>query len=207
MKELLLIALIHLLAVMSPGPDLIMIAKNSVVYSRKTGVYTAIGLALGILTHVTYTLIGIGIIISQSIILYSVIKIAGAFYLIYLGLKALLSKSSMVSNKSLVKAEKDMSKFQAVKIGYLTNILNPKVTIFFLSIFSQVVSPETGLGMKILYGAEMSMATFVWFSFVANVLTIQAIKQHYDRFSGHIEKTMGVILTALGLKIIFSGRD
>ena len=68
------VALAHLLAVISPGPDFVMITRNSLIYSRRTGVYSALGLGLGILVHVFYSLVGIGFIISKSIILFSIIK-------------------------------------------------------------------------------------------------------------------------------------
>ena len=87
------VALIHLLAVMSPGPDFIMLTRNTITYSRKAGIYTALGLGCGILVHVIYSLVGIGLIISQSIVLFSGIKFIGAAYLIYLGYKSLTSKS------------------------------------------------------------------------------------------------------------------
>ena len=72
------VALAHLLAVISPGPDFIMITRNSLIYSRRTGIYSSIGLGLGILVHVTYSLVGIGLIISKSIILFNTIKIGRA---------------------------------------------------------------------------------------------------------------------------------
>ena len=92
LPEFFAIALLHLLAVMSPGPDFVLMSKNSLVYSRKTGVATSLGLALGIVVHIIYSLVGIGLIISKSIILFSTIKILGAGYLIYIGLKSLKSK-------------------------------------------------------------------------------------------------------------------
>lgn len=68
------VALVHLLAVISPGPDFIMITRNSIIYSRRSGVYSALGLGLGILVHVTYSLVGIGLLIAQSILLFNAIK-------------------------------------------------------------------------------------------------------------------------------------
>src|SRR5438094_7329342 len=92
LPEFLTIASLHLLAVMSPGPDFVLISKNSLVYSRKSGVYSALGLALGILVHITYSLIGIAYIISRSIVIFSTIKLLGAGYLIYIGYKSLWAK-------------------------------------------------------------------------------------------------------------------
>lgn len=90
------VALIHLLAVISPGPDFIMITRNSLIYSRRTGIYSAIGLGLGILVHVTYSLVGIGLLISKSILLFNTIKYLGAAYLIYIGYKSITAKASYI---------------------------------------------------------------------------------------------------------------
>ncbi len=99
LTEFLTVAVIHLLAVISPGPDFAMISRNSLVYSRKTGIYSSLGLALGILVHVSYSLVGIGLIISRSIVIFSAIKFLGAGYLIYIGYKALKTKSHNLESK------------------------------------------------------------------------------------------------------------
>src|SRR5579884_29193 len=125
---ILTVALIHLLAVVSPGPDFMMVTRNSLIYSRKTGIYSAVGLGLGILVHVTYSLVGIGLLIAKSILLFNTIKFLGAAYLIYIGYKSLTSKSSdleMVDQNR----KNDISRLQAVRIGFLTNVTNPKATL------------------------------------------------------------------------------
>src|SRR3989344_5815099 len=109
-SAILTVALVHLLAVISPGPDFLMITRNSLVYSRRSGIYSAIGLGLGILVHVAYSLIGIGILISKSVLLFNFIKYLGAFYLIYIGYKSLTSKSSKPQAGNMV-SKKDISRF------------------------------------------------------------------------------------------------
>lgn len=131
---ILTVAMVHLLAVMSPGPDFVMITRNSLVYSRKTGMYSAIGLGFGILVHVIYSLVGIGLIISQSIVLFTIIKFLGAGYLIYLGYKSITSKSTKLDLQDNVQ-KKDISPMKAVNVGFLTNVLNPKATLFFFESF------------------------------------------------------------------------
>ena len=200
---ILTVVLAHLLAVVSPGPDFIMITRNSIIYSRKTGLYSAIGLSLGILVHIIYSLVGIGFIISQSIILFNTIKFLGAAYLIYIGYKSLTSKSS----KRDVHAEsykKDISSTAAVKIGFITNVTNPKATLFFLSLFTLVITPSTPLFVKILMGAEMSVVTFLWFAFVAYIASHHLVKNKLSSIQGFAEKFIGVVLIALGIKVAFS---
>ena len=197
LAEFLTIAVLHLLAVMSPGPDFILISKNSLVYSRRTGVFSAIGLAFGIMLHITYCLIGIGLIISKSIIIFSLIKYAGAAYLIYIGILSLRAKPQNQKIDEII-IQKSITAWQAIKTGFLTNALNPKATLFFLAVFTQVIHQSTPIGIKILYGAEMSFMTFLWFSIVAIVLSHKKIKQPFLRVQHLVERTMGGILILLG---------
>jgi RhtB (resistance to homoserine/threonine) family protein len=204
MKELLLVAGIHWLAVMSPGPDFAMVVRNSLVYSRRTGILAAVGLGLGILLHVTYSLLGIGFIISQSVLLFNAIKLIGAGYLIYIGVKSLMTKKTVrmaETEQEIEESKKDLSAFSAIRLGFLTNALNPKATLFFLALFTQVINPNTPLAIKMIYGAEMSIATFIWFSTVALVLTQKHISRMFARIKHHFERIFGVILIALGLKV------
>lgn len=204
LHELAVIAMIHLMAVMSPGPDFAMISRNALVYSRRSGIYSAIGLGLGILVHVAYSLIGIGLIISQSIILFSIIKYLGAAYLIYIGYKSLRSKKVVSSIADVVPMKQDLSAWAAVRAGFLTNVLNPKATLFFLSLFTQVINPETPFVIQLLYGLEMSLATMAWFGFVAIVLSQPMIKKRFEKVQHHFERLFGVLLVMLGIKVALS---
>ena len=197
------VALIHILGAMSPGPDFVLITRNSLMYSRKTGIYSAVGLGLGILVHVAYSLIGIGVIISQSIVLFHVIKFLGAAYLIYLGYKSLTSKPSNLTVNT-AEATRDISEWQAIKIGFLTNVLNPKVTLFFLSLFTLVINPQTPFGVKVFMGVEMAIVTFLWFAFVAYVVSHDLVKSRVSKIQHFAERFIGVVLIALGIKVALS---
>ena len=206
MREFLLVAGVHLLAVMSPGPDFAMVLRNSLVYSRRVGVLAAVGLGLGILLHVTYSLLGIGLLISQSVVLFNIIKLLGAGYLIFIGVKSLLSKKQSQFEDESMPVEmpkEDISTFGAVKLGFLTNALNPKATLFFLALFTQVISPHTVAGIKVLYGFEMAIVTFAWFALVAVILTHNRVNALFGGIKHYLEKVFGVILVALGLKVAF----
>lgn len=197
--QLLTITIIQLVAIMSPGPDFAIICRNSLVYSRRTGIYSALGISLGILVHVTYTLVGIGLIIAKSIVLFSTLKLLGAAYLIYIGYKSLKAKPSR--EIATVKSQQDLSRLEAIKIGFITNILNPKVTLFFFSLFTQVISPNTPASIRALYGLQMFVFTLGWFTLLAVAISHPLVKNRFLSISHYIEKTMGVILIALGIKI------
>lgn len=209
MQQFLLVAGIHLLAVMSPGPDFAMVVRNSLIYSRRTGVLAAIGLGLGILLHVTYSLLGIGLLVSQSVVLFNTIKLLGAAYLIYIGVKSLLAKKETkkeISDElqeefSGQKKQKDLSTFSAIRTGFLTNALNPKATLFFLALFTQVIDPQTATLVKAIYGIEMAVATFAWFAFVSIVLTHKRVNRSFHGIKTYLEKAFGLVLIALGIKV------
>ncbi len=201
------LVIVHLLGVMSPGPDFLMVTRSALSYSRRTGIWTSLGIALGILVHATYCLLGIGLVISQSIILYSTLKYLGAAYLIFIGWKALTTKTPEVSDTVVAHETKDITGFQALRMGFLTNALNPKASIFFLAVFTQVIDPSTSLGIQIFYSIYMCIATFVYFSCLASVLSLSIIKKRFRRVQHGAERVMGGLLIALGLKVALSTRE
>lgn len=200
---ILTVAIVHLLAVISPGPDFMMITRNSLMYSRRTDIYTAIGLGLGILVHVTYSLVGIGLLISQSILLFNIIKLFGAAYLIYIGYKSLTSKSSNLHFQSQG-YKIDISRLSAIKVGFITNATNPKATLFFLSLFTLIISPKTPLAIKLFMGIEMSIVTSLWFMVVAYLISHHLVKNRINKVQHWAEKFIGVILITLGIKVALS---
>ena len=204
LQQFLIIASIHLLAVMSPGPDFVMIVKNSLLYSKKSGVLTALGLALGICVHIGYCLLGIGLVIAKSIILFSTIKFIGAGYLIFIGYKSLRAKASKIDIESSPRLNLHMSTLSAIKQGFLTNVFNPKATLFFLAIFTQVIDPKTPLYIELVYGLEMAFATFAWFALVATILSAPKIKFKFQKIQSKIEKVSGAVMILFGIKLALS---
>ena len=204
LPQLALVAGVHLLAVMSPGPDFVMIVRNSLIYSRRSGIFSAIGLGGGIFVHVVYSLIGIGWIISRSVLLFSIIKWIGALYLIYIGWKSLRAKPVDHVAQGEAREAVDLTAGQAIRMGFLTNVLNPKATLFFLGLFSQVIDPMTPLAVQVVYGAEMVLMTILWFSGVAVMLSSPFIRQRFSRIQHRFEQAMGALLIALGIKVALS---
>ena len=199
------VTIIHLLAVISPGPDFIMACKNSLTYSRRIGIWTAVGFGGGIAVHIFYSLAGLALIISKSILLFNVIKFLGAGYLIYIGLKSILSKSSKIELNKYHKKE-DITRFSAIRIGFLTNVLNPKATLFFLSLFTLVISPKTPLSVISIMSVIMIINTMLWFSLVAIFLTQKRIRPIFEKFQNVFNKTLGGLLIALGIKVALTKR-
>ena len=199
------VALVHLLALISPGPDFIMCVRNALTYSRKTGIYTAVGFGAGISIHIIYCVAGLALIISQSIIIFNFFKFLGAGYLIYIGFKSITSKSSHLEIKDQEK-KKDISPLAAIKIGFLTNALNPKATLFFLSLFTMVISPNTpGIIMGIL-SAIMIIETVIWFSLVSIFMTQKRIRSAFEKSQNIFNRTLGGLLILLGVKVALTDK-
>jgi RhtB (resistance to homoserine/threonine) family protein len=197
--------LIFVLGLMSPGPDFVLVTKNS-LRSLSAGRWSACGIALGILVHVTYCLVGIGIIVARSIALFSMIKLAGAAYLIYLGSRALLSKekAALTPGLSIGAALPVISPTEALRMGFVTNVLNPKVTVLFVSLFTQVIGPKTPMALKALCGSEMFLFTLIWFLFVSTVFSYVSEIGAFKWILKHAEKAAGVVMIAFGVRLAFA---
>lgn len=202
----LIVGSISLLAAMSPGPDFAVVMKNSLFGSRRIGVVTAVGVGLGILLHVAYSLVGIGFIISQSIILFSIIKYLGALYLFYLAYQLLRAKSRGTETEGENELV-TLTTAQAFREGLLTNALNPKATLFFLSIFTQVIDPNTVLALQAALGLEVAAVVMVWFVTLSLIVTYAPIKQTFMKAHAFIMKLMGGALILLGVKLALETKE
>ena len=206
MLEYYTVAVIALLAAISPGPDFVIVAKNAIAHNRSRAIMTSIGIGVGILVHSTYCVLGLAIVISKSLLLFSIIKYLGAAYLIYLGLKSLLSKEGIAKNLSIEDNKPTISNWKAFQNGLLTNLLNPKCTLFMLSVFTAVVKPHTPTWVQATYGIEIALITAVWFVFLSLGLTHALIKAKIERVQKYVTKTIGFVLVSLGIFVIFESR-
>ena len=197
------VACLHFLAVISPGPDYVLVTRNALAYNREVAIYTALGIALGIIVHASYCLFGLAIVIKQSLLLFNIIKLLGGLYLIYIGIKACLAKD----HKTMATDEKPsippaISAKEAIKQGFFCNVLNPKVTLFFLGLFTLVIKPNTPWGIQIFYALWMMTVTFIWFSSLATLITHSAVRARIWRIQPMITKIMGALLIIFGLNLI-----
>ncbi|MGE0560220.1 MAG: LysE family translocator [Flavobacteriales bacterium] len=197
------VLLIHLMAVISPGPDFIMALRNSLTYSRKTGIYTAVGFGLGIGVHVFYCVFGLALIISTSEIAFNIIKYLGVAYLAYIGVMSIVSKSSNIEvGKESHLA--DISSLRAIRIGFFTNVLNPKATLFFLSLFTFVIGPDVPSSVSWILGLMMMINTTIWFSLVAIFFTQMRIRTIFNQYQNVFNTVFGILLISVAIKIVFT---
>ena len=201
--EFLTVALVHLLAVASPGPDFAIVLRESVSNGRQAGIWTALGVGSGILLHVGYCLLGIGLIVSQSIVLFNLLKWLAAAYLIYIGIRALQARPADPASAELAPLA-TRSPRAAFARGFVTNGLNPKATLFFLSLFTLVISPQTPLLVQAGYGLYLALATAVWFCAVALLFSQARVRRGFVRLGHWFDRLMGAVLVGLGIKVAFS---
>ena len=199
------VAFLNLLAVISPGPDFAMTVRNSLCYSRRSGIFTSLGISLGLGVHLTYCAAGIGYLISSSTVLFSFIKLLGGGYLIYMGIGSILAKGSRIE-MSEESAGPDLSRFQAFKMGFLTNVLNPKVTLFFLSLFTLVISNSTPRIIILTISLIIILTALVWFIVVSVFFTHPKIQKGFLKYEKIINRTLGGFLIFLGIKIALTLR-
>ena len=207
-NEFLTIALFHLLALASPGPDLAVVLRQSITRGLKSGLITSIGVGLGIMVHVNYCLVGLAMIISQSIVVFSILKFIGAGYLIFIGLKAVKVRPAANTNPDQLihpsnLANKPQSYMSDLRLGFFTNALNPKATLFFLALFTVVISPATTTLVKSFYGIWMMVITTIWFSMLSYFFSARAFRTWYQSVGHWFDRITGAALIALGVKIAF----
>jgi len=203
LPSLISFTLLQMVALISPGPDFAIVVRNSLVYSRKTALMTALGIATGILVHVTYTLLGLGFIISQTAWLFSLFTYLGASYLIYIGYKGLRAKKGGLGIGN-VTHHRDITAIAAFRCGFLTNALNPKAMLFFLSLFTVFLSPHTSTAIMLVYGVITFVTTLLWFVFVALCFSSQKLRKYFSSISHWIERVTGGLLILLGVKLLFT---
>jgi threonine/homoserine/homoserine lactone efflux protein len=205
LQEFLIIASIHLLAVASPGPDFAVILKQSVRYGRRSAVFTSLGIGTGILLHVAYSLIGIGLLIASSPYLFTLLKFIAAAYFCYLAWHGLRAKAPVEPQLDLtVKADDHPSDKKSFITGFLVNGLNVKATLFFVSLFSMVISTTTPFVIKLGYGIYMAVATALWFSCLSYLISIKNFRQILVQKGYWLERFMGLVLLLIAIELLLS---
>jgi len=194
---------VSLLINLSPGPDMIYTAARSLSQGIRAGIFSALGIFVGCLFHLTAAVFGLSKVIEESVLLFSIIKYAGAAYLIYLGIRSLLKRKTKREIDTLPVLTGRKIFFQ----GILTNILNPKVAIFFLSFLPQFIDPRSN------YLKEQIAFLGLWFDLQGTATLIivacavgafKNILQKNRAIWNWQEKITGLILFGLGVKMFFS---
>lgn len=205
-SNFIVVGVVSLMAAVSPGPNFCIVLRNSLIYSRKAGFLTALGISVGALVHLLYTLVGIAVLIRQSPYLYLVFKDLGAAYLFYLGLTVLLAsfKKTDCVNLNIIPTVPPISSFKAISQGFFTNVLNPRAALFFISLFPQFIKTSTPLMIKLAYAAINWSVTLGWFLLLVFIITGKLLMNRIDRFRLLIDRAIGGALMLLSLVLLLT---
>ncbi len=205
LAEFIGLATAHFLAVVAPGPDFAVIVSQSVRHGRRIGLLTALGIGCGISVHLAYTLLGMGALLHASPSLALAARLLGGIYLLYLAFKLLRAKPAP---PVLAESADDSprlgrpSAWKAFASGFLTNATNPKAPLFFLAIFTTLVSSDTPLHIQTLYGIWMCSVNAGWFALVSLLFSHARIRAGFIRIGHWFERLMGLILAAFAARLM-----
>jgi threonine efflux protein len=199
------IGAVQLLAAMSPGPAFLVVTRISVGESRRAALAAALGVTTATLIWAVAATLGMHVLLAEAAWLYDVLKLIGGGYLVWLAVQAWqhADKPLAVAANGLA----GMSAWQAWRLGFSTNLANPKVIVFFGSIFVTLFTPETpswvrGAALVIVAANEIG-----WYAVVALLFSSRAAQAGYRRAKRWIDRVTGAVLMVFGLRLIFGARS
>lgn len=201
--QIIVISAATLLVMISPGPDMVIVIRNTFIGGRSAGLRSSLGILTGNLIHITYCAVGIGLVISQSVLAFTILKYAGAAYLIYLGITGMFSKQASLAPDGAPRAPSGRSWFMQ---GFLNNILNAKGSLFYLGIFTMVITPRTPTGVALLLIAiMMAISAAFWLVFVLT-LDRPLVRRALTRGQRAVNLVFGGLLIFLGVRVALMSR-
>ncbi len=196
---------LHFLALISPGPDFVLALKNTLKHGRFLGFATALGFGIGISIHVTYCITGVALLLKYSPKIIVILKVLGSLYLIWIGigiLRANLNKSPLViSLKDKIQEANSFTK--CLLQGLITNILNPKATLFIMSIYTSLIDSHANFASLVFAGSGMVLLTICWFSIVAWFFSRGKIQQQYLKAEKSINFIFAIFFISSGCFLLF----
>ncbi len=195
-EKLLFVAGVTALAMLSPGPDMILVMRNTMAGDRRRGGLTALGVLTGNLVHIAYCTLGIALLLSRSPLAYNVLRIASAVYLVYLGVQSLRSRDTTKAEPTASAGTRS-----AYCQGLVNNVLNPKGSLFFLGVFSQLITPDMSFAQTTLLVAVMlSISAVFWIVFV-QTLQLPMIRAGLAKSTVAINRVFGAVLILFGARV------
>ena len=200
------IALIAMI-VLLPGPDTILLVKNTVSHGTKAGLYTILGMATGLSFWTLIAVLGLSLVIAQSVVLFAIVKYTGAAYLIYLGVKGFFAKSSLSleniqanSSPSSTKSSNQYNKDSFMQ-ALLNNVFNPKTVLLYITIMPQFIDLKGNVNQQlIVLGLIATMLAVVWFLVLIHVMDHAKKWLRNSEFLKAFQKSTGVILVGFGVR-------
>ena len=203
LAQLFTVVAITSVVMVTPGPDMLLVLRNTVVAGRRAGLRTSCGVLAGNLVHVTYCLLGIGLLIANSIVAFAALKYAAAAYFVYLGIM-----SFRAGNAPLEAGDVELrgARGRWFLQGFINNVLNPKGALFYLGVFTVVVTPGTSAGaMLVLVSSMMLVSGAFWLLFVST-LDRPAVRGWFARSQRAVHRVCGAVLILFGVRVAFADR-
>tara|TARA_B100000073_G_scaffold16801_1_gene13580 strand:+ start:1402 stop:2007 length:606 start_codon:yes stop_codon:yes gene_type:complete len=188
-------AIMHLIALTSPGPDTAIVIRQVSLYGRKEGFKTAVGIGIGIYLHCLLAINGISLIITSNELYKFIISIIGSVYIMYLGINMLISKSENINNDS-----KSTPK-NSILIGFITNVFNVKAFLFFVSLFSFLIEDMVDIYFYI-FPIYFALTSSLWFIFLSYIFTASKNKTFNMYSNKYLSSIMSLILCFIALFIL-----
>lgn len=198
------VALVHIIALMSPGPDFFFVSQTAVSRSRKEALMGVLGITCGVMVWAGVALLGLHLIIEKMAWLHTIIMVGGGLYLCWMGyqmLRGALKKSDAPAPEPQVELARSGRSFLK---GLLTNLANPKAIIYFGSVFSLFVGDNVGTGERWGIFLLIVLETLTWFTVVANLFALPAMRRGYQRMAKWIDGIAGTLFAGFGIHLIIS---
>jgi RhtB (resistance to homoserine/threonine) family protein len=199
LEDLSLIIGVTMLCMLSPGPDLALVMQSTLAGDRSQGLLTSLGILTGNMVHITYCALGIGYVVAHSVLAYSLLRYAGAAYLIYLGIGGLRSAARPSAESAATRAA--AAPLSAYLRGLFNNLLNPKGALFYLGVFTQVIRPGTALPEALLLIAAMLATSALFWVIFVSTLHLPPVRRTLARSRRAVDALFGGLLVALGLRV------
>lgn len=201
------VAIAHFLALLSPGPDFVLIVKSAIRNGNKKSIGIAVGISVANALYISLCLIGVGSILAKSATVLVTLKVMGGLFLIYLGIQALRAKKD--SYKKIALAETNNRQLESTWIsefitGFMSGVLNPKNLLFYLSLFTVVLTKEVSLSFKITLGIWMTMVVLFWDIAIIYLLSTNRVQRKFSKIAYYLDKLTGAILGMIGFSIVKS---
>jgi len=194
---------VHLMGLLSPGPDFFYVSRTAAIHSRRTAIYGVIGITIGVTIWATAAVLGLAIVFKTMPALQGIVMALGGSYLFYLGVKmARVTTNAVFDETNLV--QNTASKNEIIK-GLLVNLSNAKVVIYFSSVMSFVLVNITETRQILTALLIITIETFVYFYVISLLFSRPFAKRFYSRYSRYIDNASGVIFILFGAYLIYSG--
>jgi RhtB (resistance to homoserine/threonine) family protein len=191
------------LLTLSPGPDTMLVLRNTLRGGRGDGWRTTLGICVGLIVHATLSSAGLSVILVRSAALFNAVKLLGASYLVWLGLQTLIG--SVKAGVPVPNAAPSAGR--PFREGVLTNVLNPKVAVFYLAFLPQFIEPGDSVLAKSLLLAAIHIAMgLVWLSVIAVAVDRAQRFVTHPRVRRWIDGVCGTVLVALGVRLALARR-